>query len=120
MERISGPDVVAAWGIANGALLAILIGYGENVFAVALYASSATLIEVIALVTWWVMRRHPAWAARSPAPTRTRASALAAAVVALIGVGLVWDRWMALPALYPLAALLADRDGPLRRLWRVA
>jgi hypothetical protein len=111
---MSGPDVIAAWGIANGLLVTILIGYGDSAFPVALYATSATLIELVALVTWWVMRRHPVWAARSPAPARSRASALAAAVVALVGSGIVWSWWMALPALYPLAALLGDRDGPLR------
>jgi hypothetical protein len=118
MSRLKGPDVVAAWGIANAVLLAVLIGYGERASAVAVYAVSTALIELVALVTWVVMCRQPEWAARSPAPARSRASALAAAVVALVGAGIVWDWWIALPALYPFAALLADRDGPRRLLRR--
>ncbi len=105
MSRVSGPDVVAGWGLFNGFLVAGLIGYGESAIPIALYAGSAVLIELVALTTWWVMRAHPVWAARSPSPRRTRTSALAAAAIALVGAGIVWSWWMALPALYPIAAM---------------
>jgi hypothetical protein len=104
--------VVAGWGLANAVLVAGLLGYGESAIPIALYAGSAILIELVAVATAWVMRRHPAWAARSPSPRRSRRAALAAAAVGLVGVGIVWSWWMALPALYPLAAMLAPEDSP--------
>ncbi|MGN6474643.1 MAG: hypothetical protein ACTHK4_13480 [Mycobacteriales bacterium] len=111
MTRVSGPDVVAAWGLFNGFLVAGLIGYGDNAIPIALYAGSAVLIELVALVTWRVMRTHPVWAARSPSPHRTRRSALLATAVALVGAGIIWSWWMALPALYPLAAMFTPEGG---------
>ncbi|HVW79368.1 MAG TPA: hypothetical protein VHB69_00305 [Mycobacteriales bacterium] len=115
MSRLSGPDVVALWGGANGVLVAILLGYGESAFATALYASSAALIELIALSTWWVQRRHSAWAASSPGPRRSRPAALAGVVVALAGCAGVWDWWLALPALFPAGALVGELATEVRR-----
>jgi hypothetical protein len=105
VAEVRGPDVVAAWGAGNGALLAILIGYGEGPIPIALYAGSVALLELVALVTWWVMRRHPAWAHRTPGPQRAVPAVLAALVAAAVGAGLVWSWWLALPGLYPLGAL---------------
>lgn len=108
MNKVSGPDVVAAWGAVNGLLVAILIGYGENVFAIALYAASVALIELVAIATWWVQRTRMPWAARSPAPRPSRAAALAAITAGFVGAGIVWSWWVALPGAYPLAALLFE------------
>lgn len=111
MSRVRGPDVVAGWGLANAALVVGLIGYGDGILPIALYAGSALLIELVAIVTWWTMRTHPVWAARTPSPRRSRTAALAAAVVALVGSGIVWSWWMALPAVYPFALLLVGPDA---------
>jgi hypothetical protein len=113
MSELRGPDVVALWGAGNGALLGILIGYGDNPWPMALYGGSVALIELVALITWWVLRRHEVWAHASPAPRPTRAALLAGEAVALVGAGIVWDWWIALPALYPLGALVLDfATGP--------
>jgi hypothetical protein len=117
VSRPRGPDVVAAWGLANAVLLGVLIGYGDRAAAIAVYAGSVGLIELLALGAWWVMSAHPVWAATSPEPRRSRASMLVAAIAAAVGVGAVWDWWFALAAVYPAGALVmeiaSERREPL-------
>jgi type IV secretory pathway TrbD component len=50
---ISRPAVVVGlWIGANLLLMAMLIGFGENAFAIALYAASALPISLFALAVW--------------------------------------------------------------------
>ena len=104
---VTVPRVVALWGVANGVLVVMLIGYGESAFAVSLYASAVALIEVVALAAWLSARALPTSAGRSPAGERSDAAMVTAIGCAFVGVGLVWSRWMMLPALYSLLWLMA-------------
>jgi uncharacterized protein (TIGR03382 family) len=61
-HRLSAPAVVAIWGIANAALIAVLIGFtaarsGPGLDIV-LYCASATLVFALALLAWLARRRH--------------------------------------------------------------
>jgi Na+-transporting methylmalonyl-CoA/oxaloacetate decarboxylase gamma subunit len=103
---VTVPRLVAVWGAANGVLLAVLIGYGENSFAIALYAAVVALLELIALVAWLSMVRNPEAGERSPAGLRSDAALVTAIGVGFVGVGYVYKWWMALPAVYSLLWLV--------------
>jgi hypothetical protein len=51
--------VVAGWGVLNGALVATLAGFGAKPVVLAIYASSAGLVELVAVAVWLRERRGP-------------------------------------------------------------
>jgi hypothetical protein len=51
------PLVVAFWGLLNGALVAVLAGFGAKPVVLAIYGGAATLVEVIAVIVWLTQRR---------------------------------------------------------------
>jgi hypothetical protein len=103
--------VVAIWGIANAALIAVLIGFvaarsGPGL-DIALYCASAALVFALALLAWLARRRD-----REPferglrVPARPAAAVLLAAGVALIWLGLPFGAWLPMAAVVPLTAAL--------------
>jgi hypothetical protein len=111
-RELTGPDVIAGWGLANAVLFVVLVVFGEQALPIALYGGTVALIETGALVGWLAGSRHPDAAAQTRAPRRTLTSLLLAAIVALAGAGAVWDWWIALPAVYPALALLSELRPP--------
>jgi hypothetical protein len=110
-RRFSAPVVVAIWGIANAALIAVLIGFvaarsGPGL-DIALYCASAALVFALALLAWLARRRD-----REPferglrVPARPAAAVLLAAGVALIWLGLPFGAWLPMAAVVPLTAAL--------------
>src|SRR5205823_14227939 len=86
-HRLSAPAVVAIWGIANAALIAVLIGFtaarsGPGLDIV-LYCASATLVFALALLPWLARRRHWLPMGRGlRVPARPAAAVLLAAGIA--------------------------------------
>ena len=116
--RVTGPRVVAAWGLFNGALLAIHAGYGGGevpTFPFAIYGSAIGTIELFALTVFWVYRtgRTNAWF--SPAPSMSHAALTMAVMGGFIGAGLIYRPWMMAPAVYPLLILLKTAVSALAR-----
>src|SRR3954469_16888117 len=70
MSGITVPRVVALWGVGNGVLVVVLVGYGENGFAIALYGAVVALLEVVALAAWLSAVRLGERGARSPVGRR--------------------------------------------------
>jgi hypothetical protein len=100
--------VIALWGVANGVLTAVLVAYGADAFPIALHAAVTLLLELVALAAWWSVTRRPGRVAFSPAPVSGRPAFVAAAVVPFLWLGLVYDPWMMLGAVYPALILLAE------------
>jgi hypothetical protein len=125
--RFNGPDLVATWGAANAVLLGVHIGYGGGVsgsIPLALYGGSVLLTELVALAAWWTLRHRPDVATVTPVPRTSRIALWGGVAAAFIVLGLVYDPWLMLPAIYPLVGVLIElvssssprRDG--RYWWR--
>jgi hypothetical protein len=99
------PRVVSAWGVANAVLVGVLIAFGESAFAVVLYASSAALVELVALATWWSASRFGQAASASPLPRHGHLAVVAASAVPFVGLGLVYRPYMMIPAVFPMLDL---------------
>jgi hypothetical protein len=108
-RHFSAPAVVAVWGIANAALIAVLIGFvavrsGPGLDIV-LYCASAALVFALALLAWLVRRRGREPLGRGlRVPARPAATVLLAAGVALIWLGLPFGAWLPMVAIAPLTA----------------
>ena len=117
MERLfSAPVVVAVWGVFNAIAVLLFIGIvvgggpgrvpqtAEVWAAVGIYASSADLVFLIALVTWLVRRRRPEGLARGLAVPRRPATMLMLAIAfAMLWLGLPFGEWVPIMAVLPLA-----------------
>jgi hypothetical protein len=109
--------VVAGWGVVNGLLVAMLAGFGEQVAAVALYASVAVAVEVIAAVVWAGTRRRrhlpnparPAWHAANGDSV-----VIAAIGILIAALALAFYPYLALAAVPPLI-LAATREISARK-----
>lgn len=96
--------VVAGWGIINGLLVAMLAGFGEQAAAVALYASVAVLVEVVAFAVWAGTRRRrhmrnparPAWHAANG-----DSIVILAIAILVAALGLAFYPYLALAAILP-------------------
>jgi O-antigen/teichoic acid export membrane protein len=111
--RVSAPLVVAGWGVLNGALVAVLAGFGEQAAVLALYASAAALVEVIALVVWAGVRRrrrHRVWR-RAPSGD---SMLILAAGIAVAGLGWAFAWWFALASI-PVFVLAISREISARQ-----
>lgn len=95
----TAPLVVAAWGVINGALVAVFAGFGAKWAPLALYASAAFLVEIIAVAVWLTLRRR-----RAGWPQRPNGDSipLFALTILLVGLGIVFY-WQLIPvAVIPL------------------
>lgn len=110
----TAPRVVALWGVFNFVLVAVLIGFGEQPTVIAIYASAAALVEIIAVLVWLGARRQEGRTIWRQAPNGDAAVIFAAGVV-LAALGICFYPYVALLAIAPLgmAALtaLSDRNG---------
>jgi hypothetical protein len=111
MSTVRGPDVICLWGAGNAVLLGILIGYGDWVMPIALYAGSVLVIELVGIVFWFTYLTRLPQASHVPAPRRTNSALMAALVAGFVGIGLVYKGWMATPAAFPALALLSEYLG---------
>ena len=92
--------VVAFWGLLNGALVAILAGFGEQVTVVIIYASAAALVEVIAVAVWLGARRERGRRRWPQAPNGDSVLIFTAGVLIMaLGIAFYW--YVALVALLP-------------------
>lgn len=105
---MNAPAVIAGWGALNGVLVAVLLIYARDVFALALYASVVLLLEVVAVAAFLTHRRIGGAFPVSPAPSPSRQSLLAALVALFVGIGLIYRVYMMIPAAYPGLALLGE------------
>ena len=116
MERwLTGTTVVLVWGAFNTILVSLLAGFTASGFvggagpagalAFSLYATSTTLVFLIALVVWAGKRRR----AGLRIPPRPGAALLLAVAVAVSWLGLALGGWVAYLAIVPLvAAVVAE------------
>jgi O-antigen/teichoic acid export membrane protein len=91
--------VVAAWGAVNGALVAVFAGFGAKWAPLALYASAAFLVELVAVAVWLGQgRRRTGW------PQRPNGDSipLFALTVLIVGLGVVFYWQLAPVAIIPL------------------
>lgn len=106
--------VVALWGAFNFVLVIVLIGFGEQPTVIAIYASAAALVEIIAALVWVGARRQERATRWRQAPNGDAVVIFAAGVV-LAALGVCFYPYVALLAIAPLgmAALtaLSDRNG---------
>jgi hypothetical protein len=119
MERwLTGTTVVLVWGAFNTILVSILAGFTASGFvggagpagalAFSLYATSTTLVFLIALAVWAGKRRR----AVLRVPPRPGAALLLALAVAVSWLGLALGGWVAYLAIAPLAAAVAVEVYP--------
>lgn len=106
--------VVALWGGFNFVFVAVLIGMGEQPVVIAIYASAAALVEIIAALVWVGARRQQRRTRWRHAPNGDAVVIFAAGVV-LAALGVCFYPYVALLAIAPfaMAALtaLSDRNG---------
>ena len=109
MERLfSAPVVVAIWGGMNALMVALLIGFvaagfGPGLIGVEIYASSAGLVFLIALLTWLARRRRRQGLSRGLAvPPRPATMLMLAVAFALLWLGLPFGKWVPMIAALPL------------------
>jgi hypothetical protein len=113
VERwLTGTTVVLVWGAFNTILVSILAGFTASGFvggagpagalAFSLYATSTTLVFLIALVVWAGKRRL----AGLRVPPRPGAALLLALAVAVSWLGLALGGWVAYLAIAPLIAAI--------------
>jgi hypothetical protein len=112
--KLSAPTVVVAgWGLMNVVFVATLAGFGERAAAIALYASVAAVVEVLAVGVWITVRRrakHRTW--RRAADGDSVLILAAGFLVAGLGLAFAW--YLALLAL-PVFALAWAREITARR-----
>jgi Cytochrome C and Quinol oxidase polypeptide I len=101
-------------GVFNFAFVCVLIGMGEQPVVIAIYASAAALVEIIAALVWLGARRQERRTRWRQAPNGDSIVIFAAGVV-LAAIGACFYPYVALLAIAPLvmAALteLSDGDG---------
>ena len=103
--------VVALWGVFNVVLVAVLIGFGEQPTVIAIYASAAALVEVIAVLVWVGARRQERRTRWPQAPDGDSVVIFAAGVV-LAGIGVCFYPYLAILAIAPFGmALLTEMSG---------
>jgi hypothetical protein len=129
MERLlSGPVVVAVWGLMNVVALALLAGFlgagflGDMV-ELYIYIGSALLVFLLALLAWLARRRRRQALARGlTVPPRPASALMLALAFTLVWLGLPFGMWVPILAAFPLgAAALMEfyaRLGP-RKLFLV-
>lgn len=116
--RVSAALAVAFWGVVNGLLVAMLAGFGEGAAPVALYASVATLVELIAVAVWAGTRRRrrmrnparPNW----HAPNGDSILILAAAIL-IAALGVAFYPYLALAAVLPIAVVIVKEVSADKR-----
>lgn len=122
MERwLTATTVVLLWGAFNALLATILAGFTASGFiggagpagalAFSVYAASATLVFLIALVVWAGKRRR----AGLRVPPRPGAALLLAVAVAVGWLGLALGPWTAFLAVPPLLAAIVLELYPRER-----
>ncbi len=95
----SGAIVPAGWAAFNGALLAILAGFGGSANPLWLYGASVALTEFFAgavLLSEW---RHPAGRTYQ-VPARGETALLAGVGLSLVALGVTFGAWF-----FPMAAV---------------
>jgi hypothetical protein len=100
--------VVAAWGVLNGALVAVFAGFGAKWAPLALYASAAFLVEILAVAVWFSRGRRTGW------PQRPNGDSipLFALAILIVGLGIVFYWQLAPVAIIPLFfALTREATG---------
>lgn len=101
--------VVAAWGALNGVLVAVFAGFGAKWAPLALYASAAFIVEIVAVAVWLSLRRPRAGWRQMP---NGDSIPLFALTVLLVGLGIVFYWQLALVAIFPLYfALTREATG---------
>lgn len=105
--------VVALWGVFNVVLVAVLIGFGEQPTVIAIYASAAGLVEIIAALVWAGARRQERRTRWPQAPDGDSVVIFAAGVV-LAGIGVCFYPYLAILAVVPFT-LAALREISARR-----
>ena len=110
MERLfSAPAVVAFWAGLNTLMAALLAGFvaagsGGSMIVVAIYASSAGLVFLIALATWLARRRRRQPPRRGlSVPPRPATTLMLAVAFTLLWLGLPFGEWVPITAALPLA-----------------
>jgi hypothetical protein len=109
---MKAPLVVAFWGLLNGALVAVLAGFGAKPTVLAIYGSAAALVEVVAVIVWLTQRRGRTRGTR----VLPNGDSVFLFAVGIIIVGLSWIfYWQLAPiALLPFGFALG-REISLRR-----
>jgi hypothetical protein len=112
--KLSAPTVVVAgWGLMNVVFVATLAGFGEQPAVIALYASVAATVEILAVLVWIGVRRRARRRTWRRAADGDSVLILAAGFL-IAGLGLAFAWYLALLAL-PVFALAWAREITARR-----
>ncbi|MBO0774811.1 MAG: hypothetical protein J2P34_00745 [Actinobacteria bacterium] len=113
MKLLRNPAVVVAgWGILNGVLALVLVGFGGTALEFPAYLIAAALVLVNAAAVWFVVRREPAW--RQPPPGDSMFFLGLAVGVGSLGLAYAW--YLTPAAVLPLIlAFLRERKGRRER-----
>ncbi|TQJ91250.1 hypothetical protein [Streptomyces sp. SLBN-31] len=115
IKKHPGWAVMAAWGLFNAILAAILVIYREDLIAIMLYVGAVVLIEVAALAVLISSRRGQREPVTHRLPVRGAVAVPpAAAGLTLAGLSLAYGPWMlslAIPLLMVAAALAVHRGA---------
>lgn len=111
MERLfSAPVVVAFWGTLNVIALSLLAGFlgagfGGHMVELYIYIGGASLVFLLAALTWQARRRRRRGLDRGlPVPRRPAVTILLAVAFALLWLGLAFGMWLPMLAALPLSA----------------
>lgn len=106
-------EVVAIWGLLLGVLVAVNVGFGNNVLVLAVAGSAAGFVLLLAGVVWlhwWLRRRRRClWQ-----PTRVGGVILFAVAAMLAWMGLAFGGWLLIIAGVPLLAAVGLEVSALR------
>jgi peptidoglycan biosynthesis protein MviN/MurJ (putative lipid II flippase) len=105
--------VAAFWGVLNGALVAVLAGFGAKPALLALYGSAAALVELAALAVWLYQRREHRRG--RPATANGDSVLLFALGVMIVGLGWVFYWPLAIISILPFLFALRREVTTRRR-----
>lgn len=114
MKLLRNPAVVVAgWGILNGVLALVLVGFGGTALEFPAYLIAAALVLVNAAAIWLAVRRRaPAW--RQPPPGDSVFFLGLAVLVGSLGLAYAW--YLTPAAVIPLIlAVLRERKARRER-----
>lgn len=92
-QQATSTAVVAAWAVGNALLAVLLIGFGESVFAIALFAAATALPALLALAVARAPARNPDAEREFEVAGGAVWAVVAALGIVLIGIGVIYGIW---------------------------